>query len=194
MKCLLPLMLIVFFFNNCSLFKDLKTDFKHNIPAKKMSLMLNDSLRIPSLKNKETGVLTFANLNNLNTTEPIGRYLQERLSYYLFNNGFRLKELRLGKQIRYIPKTGEINITRLKSELNEAGYGRLESIIIGTYIDTGKNYYVSVKLIELKNGLIRAIGEVTLEKGKYLDKLIGYAEKNKKLPETVYERTPIGIK
>ncbi len=152
--------------------------------------MINDSLRVPSLKNKEIGITTFANLNHLEESEPFGRYLQERLSYHLFSSGFRLKELRMGKQNRFIPKTGELNITRLKNELKEAGYGNLKSIIIGTYIDAGEHYYVNAKLIELRNSLVRASGELRIKKGKYLKELIDADRKNP-YPGLVFERVPM---
>jgi len=190
MKRLLLIALFVLLSTACSIFKEIGKSSENNIPVKEMSLMLNDSLRVPSLKNKETGVLTFTNLNNLNEAEPLGRYLQERLLYYLFNNGFRLRELRLGKQNKFIPRTGEINITRLKSELNDAGLSKLESIIVGTYIDAGNYYYVNVNLIELKNGLIRASGEIKIEKGKYLEKLVGLSDK-KDNSTNVLERFPV---
>ncbi len=193
MKKLLLLIIAVFMISGCSLFKGISSNTGMVIPVKKMGLMLNDSLRIPSLKNKETGVLTFVNLNELDEAEPLGRYLQDRISYYLFENGFRLKELRMGKQNTFIPKTGEINITRLKSELKDAGYAKLESIIVGTYIDAGQYYYVSVKLIELKNSLIRASGEMKVEKGKYLSKLISFENKENKSKEVVYERIPLKV-
>ncbi len=190
MRKLVILLLFTFVFNSCSLFKIISNNNYQGIPVQKMSLMINDSLRIPSLKNKETGVLTFANLNRLDEAEPLGRYLQEKTSYHLFKNGFRLKELRLGKQNKFIPRTGEINITRLKNELKDAGYGKLESIIIGTYIDAGEYYYVCAKLIELKNSLIRASGEMKIKKGKYLDKLIGHRGESNQTSEIVYERPP----
>lgn len=193
MKKLLILSIFVYAFYSCSIFKNINSSSEPIIPVKRMGTMLNDSLRIPSLKNKETGVLTFINLNKLDESEPIGRYLQDRLSYYLFENGFRLKELRLGKQNKFVPKTGEINITRLKSELKETGYGNLESIVVGTYIDAGSHYYVSVKLIELKNSLIRASGEIKFLKGKYLEKLVNSMEDKDKIPETVYERPRISV-
>lgn len=187
MKRLLVFTIFICFISSCTVLKEIGNNNDNEIPVKKMSLMLNDSLRIPSLKNKETGVLTFSNLNNLNEAGPLGRYLQERLIYFLFKNGFRLRELRLGKETKFIPKTGELNITRLKNELLDAGFGKLESIIVGTYIEAGDYYYVNAKLIELKNNLIRASGEIKILKGKYLEKLIGFSDK---AANPIYERFP----
>jgi len=190
MKKLVVLFVTIVLMSACSVFNGIQVEKSYYIPVKKMGTMLNDSLRVPYLKNKETGVLTFANLNELNKTDALGRYLQERLMFYMFKNGFRLKELRLAKHNRYLPKTGEINITRLKSELKESGFGKLESIVVGTYIDAGNHYYVSAKLIELKNGLVRASGEIKITKGKYLDKLTSNKQDEGKQLIT-YERKPV---
>jgi hypothetical protein len=187
MKKFLIFIIFVYSVTSCSIIKEIKQNGDGDIPVKNISFMLNDSLRIPSLKNKETGILTFTNLNNLNEAEPLGRYLQEKLLYHLFNSGFRIKELRLGKRTKFIPKTGEINITRLKDELIDSGFGKLESIIVGTYVDAGDYYYINVKLIELKNSLIRASGEMKLSKGKSLQKLIGITNK---VNCPIYERFP----
>jgi hypothetical protein len=164
-----------------------------DIDVDALALMLNDSLRRPALKNKEIGILSFANLNNLEEVEPLGRHLQERLSHSLFNLGFRIVEIRLGKQIYFKPLVGELNLTRLKEKLKRTEFAEIQSLIMGTYIDAGDYIYVRSQFIDLESSLIRASGEIKIPKGEYLYKLIKLEKKKKKptLKEReVYERFP----
>lgn len=164
-----------------------------DIEVDDLAYMLNDSLRRPALKNKEIGILSFANLNNLEEVEPLGRHLQERLSHSLFNLGFRIVEIRLGKQIYFKPLVGELNLTRLKEKLKRTEFQEIQSLIMGTYIDAGDYIYVRSELIDMENSLIRASGEIRIPRGKYLHKLIKLEQKKKKTPlkgRAVYERYP----
>ncbi|MCP4218852.1 MAG: hypothetical protein GY765_29740, partial [bacterium] len=120
-----------------------KGNTARDIHINDLALKLNDSLRRPSLKNKEIGILTFVNLNNLKEAEPLGRHLQEKLSQALFELGFRIVEIRLGKEIRFVPKTGELNLTRLKEKLKRQKFEEIKSLVMGTYIDAGDFIYVS---------------------------------------------------
>lgn len=165
-----------------------------DIQVKKLALMLNDSLRRPALKNKEIGILTFANLNNLAEAEPLGRHLQEKLSHALFDMGFRIIEIRLGKDIRFIPLVGELNLTRLKELLKRTEFQEIESMVLGTYIDAGDYVYVNAKLVELGNSTVKASSEIRIRKGKYLSKLLDMKEaeeKNTTHKKDVYERFPM---
>ena len=105
-------------------------DTSRDIEVDSLAEMLNDSLRRPALKNKEIGILTFANLNNLEEVEPLGRHLQERLSHSLFNLGFRIVEIRLGKQMIV---WGEIDGFRLLDLVNPFD---LRQFILDDYEDS----------------------------------------------------------
>lgn len=166
-------------------------DTYRDIDIKKLSVMLNDSLRRPSLKNKEVGILTFANLNNLDQAEPLGRHLQEKLSHALFELGFRIIEIRLGKDIRYQPLVGEMSLTRIKELLKRTEFKEIEALIMGTYIDAGDYVYVNSKLIELANSTVRASGEIKIRKGDYLSKLLDLGDDDPALRDNVYERFPV---
>jgi hypothetical protein len=153
--------------------------------------MLNDSLRRPSLKNKEVGILTFANLNNLEKADPLGRHLQEKLSHALFELGFRIIEIRLGSNIRFQPLIGEMSLTRIKEKLKRTEFKEIEALILGTYIDAGDYVYVNSKLIELTNSTVRASGEIKIRKGDYLSKLLNLGDDDPAVRDDIYERFPI---
>jgi hypothetical protein len=156
-----------------------------------LALMINDSLRRPAIKNKEIGVLSFANLNNLEQVEPLGRHIQERLSHALFDLGFRIVEIRHGDKIYFTPLVGELNLNRLKEKLKRTEFSEIQSLIMGTYFDAGDYIYVRSQLIDLETSLIRASGEIKIKKGEYLSKLIKIDKKKKSKNQAgVYERFP----
>lgn len=161
------------------------------IRIEKLAELINETLRKPSLKNREICVLTFVDLNDLEQTTPLGRFLQERLSFHLFKLGFRILEIRLGKQIYFHPKTGELNLSRLKEKMKATTFQDVKSIVVGTYIDAGKDLYVNSKLVEVETALVRASGEIRIRKTKHLEKLFKAQDKKKDLENEIYERHPL---
>lgn len=162
-----------------------------DIPIEKLAYMLNDSLRRPALKNQEIGILTFANLNNLEQAEPLGRRLQEKLAHALFDLGFRIVEIRIGEDIRFRPLVGELNLTRVKELLNDSKFADLKLLVMGTYIDAGDYIYVNGKIVELETALVKASGEIKIVKGKYLGKLLELDDEKSADRSEVYERFPV---
>jgi hypothetical protein len=171
--------------------RNYKGNTSRDINIKKLSTMINDSLRKPSLKNKEIGIISFANLNNLEQVEPLGRLVQERLAHELFGEGFRIVEIRSGKDIEFVRLVGELNLTRLKEKLKRTKFKEIKSLILGTYIDAGDYVYVNAKLVELENDLVRASGEIKIRKGRYLKHLLDMSTEIESSNKNVYERFPI---
>jgi hypothetical protein len=187
----LVLVLALMFFIRCSTASVLsRRDTSREIDIKKLADMINETLRKPSLKNQEIGLLSFANLNNLQVVEPLGRLLQERLSHALFELGFRIVEIRLGDHIYFEPLVGELNLTRLKEKLKDKEeFKGIKSLIVGTYIDAGDYVYVNSKFVELESNIVRASGEIKIKKGAYLSKLLNEDIGNNGNKD-VYERFP----
>lgn len=194
-KKIAVLAVAVLFLVSCASMRNYRGNTSKDINIEKLSLMLNDSLRRPSLKNKEIGILSFANLNNLKQVEPLGRHIQEKLSHQLFDLGFRIVEIRLDDHVYFVPKVGEINLTRLKEKLAIKGYKDIKALVLGTYLDAGDYVYVNSKFIELENSQVRASGEIKIRKGKYLHKLIHIdCEQDPCGKSEVYERFPVKTK
>lgn len=160
-----------------------------DIHITELAEMLNDSLRRPALKNKEIGILTFVNLNNLEEAEPLGRHLQEQLSHAMFELGFRVIEIRLGKNIRFEPLVGELDLTRVNELLKKTEFAEIESLVMGTYLDAGDYVYVNARLVELANSTVKGSGEIKIRKGEYLSKLLSMEEDGPTETE-VFERFP----
>lgn len=162
-----------------------------DIYIKDLAMTLNDSIRRPALKNKEMAILTFANLNNLEDVEPLGRHLQEKLAHALFELGFRIIEIRLGKDIRFQPLVGELDLTRVKEVLKRTEFPEIQSLVMGTYLDAGDYIHVNARLIELANSTVKASSEINIRKGAYLYKLLNMEEDDSAEKTDVYERFPI---
>jgi hypothetical protein len=192
MKKIVILSILFLSFVSCISTRGYQGDTTRDININKLALMINDSLRKPALKNKEIGILSFANLNNLEIVEPLGRHLQEKLFHALFELGFRIIEIRLGDHIYFTPLVGELNLTRLKEKLKNTEFKEIKSLIVGTYIDAGDYVYVNSKLVELDNNLVRASGEMKIRKGEYLYKLLKLENETQgyNVNTEVYERFP----
>jgi len=165
-------------------------DTSREIKVKQLALMINDTLRRPALKNKEIGIMSFSNLNNLEEVEPLGRLLQERLAHEMFKLGYRIIEIRLRKSIYYETTKGELNLTRLSEELKRSEFQEIQSLIVGTYIDAGDYIYVNSRFVELETSMVKASGEIKIKKGKYLDKLLRGQTENESTNTEVFERFP----
>lgn len=190
MKKISILVMFGLLLSSCSTITGFRGNTAIDIPIKKLALMLNDSLRRPALKNQEMGVLTFVNLNNLDEAGPLGRHLQEKLSYILFDLGFRIIEIRAGKDIRFQPLVGELNMTRINDLLKETKFKDLKLLVMGTYIDAGDYIYVNAKLVELANSMVKANGEIQIKKGKYLGRLLDSNDIKTTDQTELYERFP----
>ncbi|HLP47972.1 MAG TPA: FlgO family outer membrane protein [Candidatus Kapabacteria bacterium] len=190
MKKISILVMFGLLLSSCSTITGFRGNTAIDIPIKKLALMLNDSLRRPALKNQEMGVLTFVNLNNLDEAGPLGRHLQEKLSYVLFDLGFRIIEIRAGKDIRFQPLVGELNMTRINDLLKETKFKDLKLLVMGTYIDAGDYIYVNAKLVELANSMVKANGEIQIKKGKYLGRLLDSNDIKTTDQTELYERFP----
>lgn len=196
MKKIAFLSVLILFFLHCASTGGYRGNTSRDIDIKRLALMINDSLRKPSLKNKEIGILSFANLNNLEIVEPLGRHLQEKLYHALFELGFRIIEIRLADHVYFTPLVGELNLTRLKEKLKNTQFQEIRSVIVGTYINAGDYVYVNSKLVELENNLVRASGEIKIRKGEYLYKLLNLEDEiqGKHMNPEVYERFLISNK
>jgi len=137
-----------------------------------LAQQLDDSLRQPVLKNQELAVLTFVEQDRLDQAQGLGRYLQERLGYELFNLGYRIVEIRLGKTLDIQEGKGEMALSRLKDQLRQQGFTGLKGVIAGTYAVAGRSVYVQARLIDLELGQVRAMGELSCPLGKALNGLL----------------------
>jgi len=138
----------------------------------RLAQQLDDSLRQPVLKNQELAVLTFVEQDRLGQAQGLGRYLQERLGYELFNLGYRIVEIRLGKTLEVREGKGEMALSRLKDQLRQQGFAGLKGVIAGTYTVAGRSVYVQARLIDLELGQVRAMGELSIPLGKALTGLL----------------------
>jgi len=95
-------------------------------------------------------VTTIADLNNLEASTSLGRLIEEQLVARFAQKGYTIKETRLHDGLIIIPQTGEFilsyEVAKIPADL----------IIAGTYAVAKDTVYVTLKMLDCKNGNIVA--------------------------------------
>ncbi len=99
-------------------------------------------------------VVSAVPLADLKKETEFGRVLAEYLLTDLADRGLRVTELRLGKDINILPRTGEFimsrNVGELATDLPEVNY-----VVTSTFTNTRKTLIVQGRLVDLKTGLAK---------------------------------------
>lgn len=94
-------------------------------------------------------------LSDLKRETEFGRLLGELVLTDLADRGLRVRELRLGQDIRIIPLTGEFIMSRNVGEL-ASQHPELDFVVVHTFSNTKTALILQGRLIDLNNGLITA--------------------------------------
>jgi hypothetical protein len=131
--------------------------------AEELDTQLANRLDLPEtpVKGRSLIVTTPVNLNNLDRTSPLARQLAEEMTTWFVRSGYRVQEIRKGKNILFEPLSGETLLTRRVRLLDE---GNVQSALIlaGTYIVTTKNVRFSIRLIHAPTNEVLAMSSRTL--------------------------------
>lgn len=102
-----------------------------------------------------------ADISNLNSSCPLARQMSEEVARYLVSLGYRYKEIRKGRAVRFHPMTGELILTRDVRELAEqAGTGH--AVLAGTYTISGKDVRFSMRVIQVSSNDVLGMGTATV--------------------------------
>lgn len=111
-------------------------------------------------------VTTLADLNDLDTSTPLGRLIGEQLSARLVEHGFTIVEAKLHSGLFLIPKTGEFVLSRTVRELRELGHTQLANqVVAGTYVVGDNKIYITLKLLDFWDSRVTAAYSYTLPLG-----------------------------
>jgi TolB-like protein len=135
------------------------------------------------------GITTFVDLNNLDTSSSFGRIYSEQMVTELSMRGYEIKELRVGKSLRFVNNAGEFSLTR--DILNSQASHSLSGIIVGTYSASPDRVYVNARLIDPKSSLVLSAASIEIDRDSEIDKLLrsgGNSSKTlERLPVEFYE-------
>jgi hypothetical protein len=89
---------------------------------------------------------TPVDLNDLESSNPLARQIQEELASWFTQAGYSVREIRKGADLLFAPDTGELLLTRRSNLLSEeqADGG---AIVAGTYTVTPQHVRFNIRLI-----------------------------------------------
>lgn len=105
-------------------------------------------------------VTTFVDNNDLEKTTKFGRLLQEHISSRFVQQGYTVREMKLGNSLSIEPRTGETILTRDLSKIESSQ--SMQAILVGTYSRTNRILYISSRLVNPNNNTIIASSDYKL--------------------------------
>ena len=114
---------------------------------------------------------SFVNINDLESSSPLGRMASEQISSRIAQYGFRVLEAKLRQDSIYTKKgEGEFILSR---EIQEIGK-RLNSdfVIVGTYAVAEKSVYISVRIVNTSDNSIVTGCDYQVQRDYQIDSLL----------------------
>ncbi len=130
-----------------------------------------------------------ADLSNLNETSPLSRQMTEEVVACLIGMGYRVHELRKGKEITMDSVKGEKILTRNTGKITQSK-ARTVAVLAGTYTMTTENVRFNMRLLSTPSNEVLAMGSATVGISEELQPLL--TDRNPKaMPKpTVFTRLP----
>lgn len=115
-------------------------------------------------------------LSDLKRETEFGRIMGEYLLTDLADQGLKVTELRLGKQITVLAQTGEFILSRNIGELANIAQA-VDYVVVSTFSNTRKSLIVQGRLVNLGNGLIETAWRYSMPLNRDLRALFMAPEK-----------------
>ncbi|MBQ4132590.1 MAG: hypothetical protein IJD04_02515 [Desulfovibrionaceae bacterium] len=106
-------------------------------------------------------VTTPQDLNNFGVSSPLGRQLQEEMSYLLTRSGYQVEELRKGRYVVFDQEQGEFLLTR-DTELLQSLRFNTNLIMVGTYTVGPISVRVNMKVLHAPTREVLASSSTTI--------------------------------
>lgn len=97
-------------------------------------------------------VTSLANIDNLEDSTSLGRLIGEQLSIRFAQHGYTVIEPKLHKDLIMIPRTGEFMFSREVFEI--ARQQDIDMVVAGTYATAQDEIYITLKMLNCRNGKI----------------------------------------
>ena len=121
---------------------------KLNLKIHKLSHDISKNI-LPGDRGRTLIVATYVDLDDLNRTNGLGRYITEYLMEQLYKSGFKVVEVRTAKDLSVSPFIGEMALTRDTTEMMNKHSA--EALVVGTYQKVGNIIRVSTRMIVAEN-------------------------------------------
>jgi hypothetical protein len=119
-------------------------------------------------------------LSDFRKDSEFGRLVAEYLLTDLADRGLEVTELRLGRDINILPRTGEFIMSRNPGEL-ASNLQDLDYVVVSTFSNTRRSLILQGRLVDLATGLVKSAWRYTLPLNR---ELLGLFAANRK-PYTI---------
>lgn len=111
------------------------------------------------------------NLNDFEKTNALARQMSEEIARGLKQLGYRVLEIRQGREIVMTPEVGEFYLTRKQEALSEKTV-ETELLMTGTYAVTSRGVRFSIRLLHMDSTEVIAMATTTVPVYKEIEPLL----------------------
>ncbi len=101
------------------------------------------------------------NINNLKVSCPLARQMMEEVTRWMVQAGYRMQEIRKGKNIYFQQEQGEMLLTRDASQLANRKVAS-QAVLTGTYVVSPEQVRFSIRLVHTPTNDVIAMGTATV--------------------------------
>ncbi len=146
--------------------------------------LLKGETNIQPLRQGLLLVTTFSDVRDLERSTDFGRALQETVMSALIRRGFLVKEARVSKMLKVVPKEGEFLLARSLDDLRGAVVGA-QFVLIGTFSETPLTVIVNARVLDFNSGTTLLATSKEIVKTPIISALL---EESKGIEPTVVDR------
>lgn len=106
-------------------------------------------------------ITTPVDSNDLDTSNPLARQVQEEVARWFVQAGYEVQEIRKGADVLFEPATGEMLLTRKENMLGTTVVSST-AIVAGTYTVTPKNVRFNIRIVRTADREVIAMSTMTI--------------------------------
>ncbi len=157
LKKIFFVLLTVFLLIGCQTLDNRYYAINHNHSA---AQKLVDNAKGRLDKGKPLIVASFVNINALSESSSLGRSISQQFATIFTNNGYRVIELLLRKDIYIREDSGEFLLSRELKNISH--HHQAQAVIVGTYAVGETRVYVTSKVINADTGIVLSAHDYSL--------------------------------
>ena len=120
-------------------------------------------------------------LNNLENSSPVGRQISEEMARWFVQAGYKVKEVRKGRDVHIDAQRGEMVLTRDVRKLLSTNV-TTEAVLAGTYVVTPEQVRFAMRLLHVPSNDILAMATATVPITDDLKPLLHDMKEGKVMP------------
>jgi TolB-like protein len=125
------------------------------------------------MRSRPTVITSFANLNDLNESSPLGRLVGEHLMHELQVRAWNVADIRLTKDL-IINNAGEFSLSRDIAQLRQSF--PVSNVVTGTYSVTRDGVLLNVRIIDSARGRVISTAQTRFLRDGFITSLVDKPE------------------